>query len=76
MVNWPLMKRKPGSRVAVKLNKVSVQCRTEVTVSVLKLDNDGSCAGKGEFSRLISLIGDKDKPCRTAPHTNEGCRAD
>jgi hypothetical protein len=34
MVNCPLMKRKPGLRVAVKLKSVSVQCRTVCTVSV------------------------------------------
>src|SRR5262245_13566415 len=37
MVNWPLMKRKDGSRVAVKLNSVSVQWRTARTFSWLRL---------------------------------------
>jgi hypothetical protein len=34
------MKRNAGSRVAVKLNRVSVQCRTEVTVWVKKFDKN------------------------------------
>ncbi|MDE8348376.1 MAG: hypothetical protein POG74_02680 [Acidocella sp.] len=43
---------------------------------MLKLDNDGSCAGKGEIPNLISLIGCKDKPARAALHINENCGAD
>jgi len=38
MVNWPEMKRKAGFRVAEKLKRVSVQCRTDVTVSEKKFD--------------------------------------
>src|SRR4051794_2347921 len=38
MVNWPERKRNDGSRVAVKLNSLSVQCRTAVTVSRLRFD--------------------------------------
>ncbi len=35
MTNWPFSKRKPESRVVVKLNSDSFQCRTLKTVSVL-----------------------------------------
>jgi hypothetical protein len=36
IVKWPLLKRKDGSRVVVKLNKRSVQWCTDKTVSSLK----------------------------------------
>src|SRR6185312_15746636 len=34
ITNWPLSKRKPGSRVVRKLNSVSFQCCTSITCSV------------------------------------------
>src|SRR5579875_24784 len=75
MTNWPLVKRRPGSRVVRKENRLSVQCWTQVTVSTKKapLAFSGGAAAT-ETSFILSQLSRRRRRSDVAAHVGDGAR--
>ncbi len=60
MTNWPFSKRRPASRVVVKVNCVSVQCWTESTRSLpnaaKRVSNIRVLSGRAFYRGVFAVV--------------------